>query len=311
VKRFHGRIGPRCQSGIPGSGEEGKGGDRPSVTQDSGRTGRRRRPTPDDQALAVMCFLGNHEDLGRLQGLIEALCSWQRGRTMEMVIPRVPNRASPPPTHRRNDACGAGPDPLRKCLPGSGQAMVLSQTFTNVHFALISVGVLILLWLGRGFTVRVSGTWDRVDEGLRSGDAERITLIQFGPFVRGRRLVDGGFQEFNGILNGRTMSLTRRDHGEELIVRQGFPKELADQIDGTVTARLRLTLSADGLAIFGEFTPQKIEFTYRPPQITGRHYLDPSYRRYRLATRELPGDHDVQPFPSPGGQTSKRLRKTF
>lgn len=154
------------------------------------------------------------------------------------------------------------------------------------HLLLIALGVVIAVWIIRGFLIRVHGTWERVDEGL-VGRPERITLVQFGPFVRGRRLMKGGFQEYTGILRGRTIFMTRRDHGEELIVSQGFPKEIVKEIDGTVTAKMRLTLSADGGAIFGTFTPQKIEFTYRPPEITNRVFLDASFRRYKLVSREI------------------------
>ncbi len=166
--------------------------------------------------------------------------------------------------------------------------------FEYWHLILIAVSVGAGWWLVRGFTIRVSGTWERVDEGLRPGQFERITLVQFGPFVRGRRLMRGGFQELNGMLRGRSIAMTRRDHGQDMIIDQGFPKEVAAAIDGTVTARMRLTLSADGRAIFGTFTPQKIEFTYRPPEITRRIFLEPSYRRYKLVSREIldEPDHD-------------------
>lgn len=155
------------------------------------------------------------------------------------------------------------------------------------HLILIGIGALFLFWVIRGFLVRITGTWERVDEGLKPGQVERITLVQFGPFVRGRRMMKGGFQEYTGLLQGRGMFMTRRDHGQEMILRQGFPKEIASEIDGTVTAKLRLTLSADGSAIFGTFTPQKISFTHRPPAITGRTFLEPSFRRYKLVSREI------------------------
>ena len=155
------------------------------------------------------------------------------------------------------------------------------------HLVLIVVGLGVLVWLVRGLTIRVSGSWERVDEGLAPGQRELISLVQFGPFVRGRRMMKGGFQEYTGILRGRTIFLTRRDHGRELIISQGFPPELVKEIDGTVTAKLRLTLSADGQAVFGTFTPQKIEFTYRPPAITNRVFLEPSFRRYRLLSRDI------------------------
>ena len=158
------------------------------------------------------------------------------------------------------------------------------------HLILIAIGLAFAWWIIRGFTIRISGTWERVDEGLRPGQSERITLVQFGPFVRGRRMLKGGFQELTGLLRGRTILMTRRDHGQEMIIDQGFPKEIAAAIDGSVTARMRLTLSADGRAIFGTFTPQKIEFTYRPPEITRRIFLEPSYRRYKLISRQILDD---------------------
>ncbi|MEL6189600.1 MAG: hypothetical protein AAFU79_33670, partial [Myxococcota bacterium] len=55
----------------------------------------------------------------------------------------------------------------------------------------------------------------------------------------------------------------------------------------SVTAKLRLTLSADGRVLFGTFTPQKIEFTRRPPAVTRRVFLDARFRRYRLRSRAL------------------------
>jgi hypothetical protein len=180
------------------------------------------------------------------------------------------------------------------------------------HLLLIAAGLAVVLWVVRGFLVRVSGTWERVDEG---GGRERLALVQFGPFVRGRRMMTGGFQEYTGLLRGRTMFVTRRDHGQELIIHQGFPKELVADIDGTVTAKLRLTLSADGQALFGTFTPQKIEFTYRPPAITRRVFLDASFRRYRLISRDILDQEGPPPPsalpPAPPSRPKTPLRKTI
>lgn len=177
------------------------------------------------------------------------------------------------------------------------------------HLLLLALGALLLGWLVRGFLVRIAGTWERVDEGVKPGTRELISLVQFGPFVRGRRMMKGGFQEYTGWIWGRTVSLARRDHGEGLIVAQGFPKELVPEIDGTVTARLKLTLSADARAIFGTFMPQKIEFTYQPPAITGRVFLEPSFRRYRLVSRELVAT-ETEETAAPRAETPP-LRKSF
>jgi hypothetical protein len=180
------------------------------------------------------------------------------------------------------------------------------------HVLLIAIGFAFLVWVVRGFMVRVTGTWERVDEGLKPGQVERITLVQFGPFVRGRSIKKGGFQEFSGLLRGRGLMMSRRDHGAEMIIGQGFPKEISAQIDGTVTAKLRLTLSADGQAIFGTFTPQKIEFTYKPPAITRRAYLEPSFRRYRLVSREILDAEPTDGEPRPGANDPEpsRFRRT-
>lgn len=171
---------------------------------------------------------------------------------------------------------------------------------------LVALVVLIFLgWVIRGFLVRIQGTWERVDEDAPEGDREVVYFAQIGPFVRGRRLIGGGFQEYTGIMRGRTMFMTRRDHGAAMIEGQGFPPEIVPEIDGTVTARLRLTLSADGRALFGTFVPQKIEFTRRPPKVTSRQYLEPRFRRYRLVSRAL---EDAPASTSPKG--SRRLRQT-
>lgn len=153
------------------------------------------------------------------------------------------------------------------------------------HFLVIGLGAVGLLWVVAGFLVKVTGTWERVDEDVKPGNVERITLVQFGPFVRGRRMMKGGFQEYSGVLRGRHLFLTRRDHGRAMIIAQGFPDAVADEIDGSVTAKLRLNLSADGQVIHGTFSPQKIEFTYQPPKVTSRRFLDPSFRRYKLLSR--------------------------
>jgi hypothetical protein len=167
-----------------------------------------------------------------------------------------------------------------------------------------------LIWFLWGFLVPVTGTWERVDEDTPSGRVERITLVQFGPFVRGRRMMKGGFQEFSGILRGRSILLGRIDHGKAMLIGQGFPEPIADEIDGSLTARLRMTLSRDGTAIFGTFTPQKIEFTHQPPKIVSRRFLEPSFRRYKLVSRSLLDTELVDDPAAKGGEPGK-VRRTL
>ncbi|MFO0727029.1 MAG: hypothetical protein U1E65_24830 [Myxococcota bacterium] len=178
------------------------------------------------------------------------------------------------------------------------------------HLGLIAVAGVVLLWFLYGLLVRVSGTWERVDEDVQSGKVERITIVQFGPFVRGRRMMKGGFQEFSGVMRGRSMVLGRIDHGKAMLIGQGFPEKIAEEIDGSLTARLRLTLSQDGRAIFGTFSPQKIEFTHHPPKITSRRFLEPSFRRYKLVSRELHDTEIVEPDEAQKEAAREKLRRT-
>jgi hypothetical protein len=155
------------------------------------------------------------------------------------------------------------------------------------HVGVLAVLFVFFLWFMWGFLVPVRGTWERVDSEVKAGVKERITFVQFGPFVKGRRMMKGGFQEYSGLLRGRSIAMSRRDHGHEMIVGQGFPDGVASAIDGTITATMWLTLSADGKVLHGTFTPQRIEFTHQPPKITSRRFQDASFRRYKLVSRTL------------------------
>jgi hypothetical protein len=146
------------------------------------------------------------------------------------------------------------------------------------------LGVAGAAWLLSTFIFRVSGTWERVlsqeeiDEGVRP---ERVTLAQLGPLVTGRRDVKGGHQEYSGIIVGRSVRLSRRDHGVASLVALGFPEGVAKKLDGEVMARLRLSLVDGGLFLDGTFEPQKVEFTHQPPRVTSMHFLPAQKRRYR------------------------------
>ena len=147
----------------------------------------------------------------------------------------------------------------------------------------VVVGGVFVVWVVSAYVFRVSGTWERTlssaerESGTR---AEQITLAQLGPLVTGRRDVPGGHQELSGLLVGRTLRLTRRDHGVKALVGMGFPEAIAQRLDGEVTAKLELRLR-DGVLLEGTFTPQKVEFTHQPPRITRSYFLPPQERRYR------------------------------
>jgi len=157
-------------------------------------------------------------------------------------------------------------------------------------------GAVVVLLVFISFVLNVSGTWERIpteeelaeaeEEGLWPLPEERLVLGQFGPFVTGRREIPGGYQEFSGFMVGRTLRVSRRDHGVRSLVQQGFPEVIAKLVDGDITGKYRLSLEGGGLLLEGIFTPLKIEFTHRPPRITARHPIAPKPRRYRRLTAE-------------------------
>jgi hypothetical protein len=160
------------------------------------------------------------------------------------------------------------------------------------------VGAAFVTWVASAFVFRVAGTWERT---LSSSDREagvrpeQITLAQLGPLVTGRRDVPGGHQELSGLLVGRTLRLTRRDHGVKALVGMGFPEAIAQRLDGEVTAKLELRLR-DGVLLEGSFTPQKVEFTHQPPRITRSYFLAPQGRRYRrIDAVAVPVEPAVEP----------------
>lgn len=138
------------------------------------------------------------------------------------------------------------------------------------------------LWLASSLLVRVGGTWERElsrDERARGERADRFSLSSVGPWVSGRVDIDGGHQELSGLIVGRTLHLTRRDHGVRALVVQGYPEAIAKNRDGKDAARYKLKLDGDRLV--GEFIGRKIEFTHQPPRVTAVLDLAPQPRVYK------------------------------
>lgn len=150
--------------------------------------------------------------------------------------------------------------------------------------AITAIGTAAGAWLLSTFIWRVTGTWERVVGAQERADGamkERITLGQLGPFVTGRRDVAGGYQEYSGLMIGRSVTLSRRDHGVRALSAMGFPDAVAAKLDGCVMARLKLSLAEGGLFLEGTFEPQKVEFTHQPERLTGMFFLPGQRRRYR------------------------------
>ncbi|MBI5493454.1 MAG: hypothetical protein HY904_00405 [Deltaproteobacteria bacterium] len=156
---------------------------------------------------------------------------------------------------------------------------VLKLAVPALLLAAVALGLLV------GFLFNVGGTWERIpDNAEDKAPRERLTLGQLGPFVRGRRDVTGGWQEYSGLMWGRQLKLTRRDFGVVALKRANFPEPLAKELDGDVFAELRLELVEQGTMLQGTFTPQKIDFLLAPPRITQRYWMPAVPRSYRRVT---------------------------
>jgi hypothetical protein len=171
------------------------------------------------------------------------------------------------------------------------------------------LATLAALGLLSSFLFNVSGTWERIqDEDDATphppGPPERLTLGQFGPFVRGRRDVPGGFQEYAGTMWGPKLTLLRRDHGVQALVRANFPEVLAQKLSGDVFAELRLNLEDAGTRLSGTFKPQKIDFLLAPPRITSRYWMVPVPRAYRRVSPVEVEEEEQEPAVLPVEATS-------
>ncbi len=148
---------------------------------------------------------------------------------------------------------------------------------------LVVVMLLVGAWALLGVIYSISGTWERDD--IENQDSalgrERVTLAQFGPLVLGRREVAGGYQSFFGIGFANTFYLSRRDHGQLLLKKEGFPEPIAKLLEGEIMMRMKLKISPDKLFLAGLCEPYKVEFTHEPPRITAKRRVAPAPRRYR------------------------------
>lgn len=148
---------------------------------------------------------------------------------------------------------------------------------------IVVVVVIFVFTMAMSSFYSISGVWEKIEEEAQNAGKERISLGQFGPIVVGRRELPGGHQSFFGVTFAGTVWLKRRDYGSEVFIRQGFPEDIAKQLEGQVLVRLKLRLSKDNLFLDGVFVPYKIEFTHTPPKVTGMLALAALPRKYRRA----------------------------
>ncbi len=142
---------------------------------------------------------------------------------------------------------------------------------------LLVIVILAVVYLLRCVINNIDGTWvcDKED-----GEQERITIWQFGPIVRGVCEMEDGKQFYTGRFNGRRLTLKRMDYGLDYLEREGFPRPIAEQLEGTVMATMEFRLSADKKYLSGTFHPQAIEFVQNPPKIRHRRTIKGKPRRW-------------------------------
>lgn len=137
-------------------------------------------------------------------------------------------------------------------------------------WVILIVMILAGLWFLIGLVYSVGGDWVRqADDGPGVYlPKETLQLAQFGPLVIGKRELLGGKQRFFGWMLGRKLWLKRRDYGEQANMRQGFPAQIARELEGAVMGRLSLRLSKDACVLRGKFQPYRVEFMTKPAQVT-------------------------------------------
>lgn len=138
---------------------------------------------------------------------------------------------------------------------------------TNI-FLILVVFILFLLFL-MSIPGKLTGKW--VEDDAR--DKPPIILARIGPFVRGKRKMEGGIEVFSGLYFNKRLRLKRFDYGLDLLKKKGFPEAIAKKVEGTVVALYKFKLTSKDRRLIGEIMPQKIHFTYRPPRITDRYFL--------------------------------------
>ena len=150
-----------------------------------------------------------------------------------------------------------------------------------IAWVLIAISALVFIVVVSSIIFSFAGVWERVDDSVQLSGRERIRLVQFIVFVLGKRVVAGGQQSFFGFAFGNTLWLRRRDRGILHLKHEGFPDEVAKQVEGQVMAQYRLHLSKDHNFLNGVFIPYRVEFSARPPRVTAMHPQPPVPRRYR------------------------------
>lgn len=140
----------------------------------------------------------------------------------------------------------------------------------------VGIVVLIALWMLYAALTSVEGIWRRED-----GEEELLELTQFGPFITGKRNVDGGNHVYSGTLTFGSLRLVRRDWGLPHLIAAGFPAVIAKKINGSVMAKVRLKRKTPK-RLEGVFIPQKILFDEPSARVLSRDYQYPIERNYVL-----------------------------
>ena len=170
-----------------------------------------------------------------------------------------------------------------------------------------ALGLVLLFWVMISFFYSCSGVWKRCDEEAKNDPykKEKIKLAQFGPVVVGRSELKRGLQKYFGFAFGRQVYLSRRDFGEKLFLKQGFPENLLPMLEGRVMGKLSLKVSNSGLKASGAFTAFKVEFDRTPPKVKKIYPYSKSPRSYKrveriseTALKKVVGEH-ISGIPQP------------
>ncbi len=178
-------------------------------------------------------------------------------------------------------------------------------------YVFVGIVAYVATWTLHAATHSIEGIWRRED-----GEDELVQFTQFGPFVTGKRNVEGGNHMYSGTLTFSRLTLRRRDFGLPHLIAAGFPKVIAKKINGSVMAKLSLR-RRNPKRLEGVFVPQKILFDEPSARVLSRQYQPAIARNYvRTELANLPGRaQQATPrsagLPPPEAKAKKKKGNTF
>lgn len=155
----------------------------------------------------------------------------------------------------------------------------MDEWLRNIFF----FGVLI------GFTVYFVGGWISDVAGIWQDGQRQLKLSQFGPWIWGRAVCEGGYQRFWGRVWFGRLRLYRYDYGRKHVESLGFAPEHAEAVEGQCTGCFVFRLWAHPTRLSGSFIGRK--FTLKNQRMLPIANIEPAPREWTRVTDSAQHEH--------------------